>query len=397
MRIPIAIGQTCKSQKREIAMTKPSRIQMLRDGPRVRRGGVRSGQHAAFSLIEVLIAVLVLGLGLLGLAAIFPVVIDAQRTAVDRSLAVSASDSIEAAVLNHSGLNFKPVADGPAGFRGLQAWQRDLNWSEDGEWVLPDEGGNFTIDGNDGKLTIAGFNGGSDLDISMRERLFPVPYTRGTEPRFVWDIIARRVPQGIDPSTGWSSEPTVSDPLEVAIFIRRIETGVRAPDRARSRQQDWPTLGRRVRLSDVLTQSNEVNAAERRLPVGMRSDGRASGEGRAPYALPFEVRIATSPTYGTSATELPNDYLAIQSSTWSQRVSATQVGQKLLDARGNVYTVLRVDDSFTTSADTVVVQVDRPVASWIRSRPSPLDPTLNFNLITTPQVMSEIRVVRITP
>ena len=37
----------------------------------------------AFSLIEGLIAVLVLGVGLLGLAAVFPVVITQQRDAVD--------------------------------------------------------------------------------------------------------------------------------------------------------------------------------------------------------------------------------------------------------------------------------------------------------------------------
>ncbi|MDX2016413.1 MAG: prepilin-type N-terminal cleavage/methylation domain-containing protein, partial [Planctomycetota bacterium] len=42
----------------------------------------------AFSLIEVLLAVVVLALGLLGIAAVFPVVIRQQRDSRDQTLSV---------------------------------------------------------------------------------------------------------------------------------------------------------------------------------------------------------------------------------------------------------------------------------------------------------------------
>lgn len=353
-------------------------------------------QAHAFSLIEVLIAVLVLGLGLLGLAAVFPVVIDAQRTASDRSQAVSVGDSMVSSVLRHRGLNYVSSTN-PSDIRGLRAWQRDLTWSRESQWMLPDDSGAFTLDGNDGRLTIQGFGSGRDVEIPVAERLFPAPFTRGVEPRFVWDIVARRIPQGVNPSTGWQSEPTPSDPIELAIFVRRVETGIRVPDRLRSVVADRAKLGTRVRLSDVLVHTNEVRDVERRVPVGTRPDGRAAGDGRPGYAQPFEVTIAPTPIYGSSPGQLPEDYLAIRSPTAAFRIAASQIGQKLLDSRGNVYTVRAIDDSIPAGSDVVIVQVDRPVASWIRNPPSPRDPTLHDTLICTPQVAVGIRVVRITP
>ena len=48
-----------------------------------------------FTLIEVLISMIIFAIGLIGLAAVFPVVITQQKNAMDLSSAVSAGDSAE--------------------------------------------------------------------------------------------------------------------------------------------------------------------------------------------------------------------------------------------------------------------------------------------------------------
>jgi len=260
-----------------------------------------------FSLVEVLLAVLVLGIGLLGLAAVFPVVISQQRESFDT---VSVGPALVAVETYVESSTLRPVwrqllddpnfgrdaADVPRNpTTGLQedsaeAWvdEADLDWDPNWTWL------EMTINPGDqlarfGDLyLLAGqrieFNDetmnwnapiaqpGSLLDdelvvIPVRARLFPQPYT-GSAPQFIWDAVPRR---------------TARNQIQLAIFIRRVDTGIRVPQG--------------FILSDVLTGASEALPDEAvRLPIGVDDVGRPTGNG-APvdeindgtYALPIRL------------------------------------------------------------------------------------------------------------
>lgn len=76
----------------------------------------------AFTLIEVLIAAIILAIGLIGLAAVFPVVITQQRDATDLSMAVSSGDSGEALLATRLGNFGATIASLPRDEEGI--WYR---------------------------------------------------------------------------------------------------------------------------------------------------------------------------------------------------------------------------------------------------------------------------------
>lgn len=148
--------------------------------------GMNSRVRRGFSLIEVLIGIVVLALGLVGLAAVFPTVVRQQQVAADQSLGVSAAKTAIATLQGHAELS-RPLADSNYYFalpdsppltpytgdfnvetRDLVGWSIltwDKEWSLDGAWQLPFErtvataNGRFNIDPRTGGCVIGISNG----------------------------------------------------------------------------------------------------------------------------------------------------------------------------------------------------------------------------------------------
>jgi len=250
-----------------------------------------------FSLVEVLLAVLVLALGLLGLAAVFPSVIQQQQRANDAVLATGAAASAEA-VLTESALG--------SGFRALLGdpeFGQFANTNPDSTTSLADLADNASMlwypvlewESHDVADQSSGgdpFGNASDLSDAYRgrgayqigatsaydaaipgapavqprattlrqsARLVPAPGS-GAPPRFIWDVVPRLL---VDPTT-------FERRVQAAIFVRVIEPGIQ------SQFQDRP-------LADVLTIGNATDLDGRRLAVGMDSETLApTGVGAAP-------------------------------------------------------------------------------------------------------------------
>ena len=98
--------------------------------PAGRRGG-------AFSLIEVMLGVLILALGLLGLAAVMPAVVAQQRNAANTTLGESAISSAKDYLARRGDLMRIGSSANP---RGIGIWYWDFNfWSVEYEWEYRDE------------------------------------------------------------------------------------------------------------------------------------------------------------------------------------------------------------------------------------------------------------------
>ncbi len=271
----------------------------------------------AFTLVEVLIAVLVLALGLLGLAAVFPVVVHEQRTASD---AIQGSSVLNSTMtyLSAQGLLNEPGDD-----KGWRRLLRESTWSPDGEWVTPDMlAGIFGVDRLTGMMSLGDgtvIGNPPPIFLPVGERLFPWADGPGG-PRFVWDFVARRVPAG-------RAGVRVDDWIQIAVFLRRIDAGIRIPPGA--------TLG-------AVLQGGVV-ARDRRVPVAVDSRGRptyrGSDENNAPnYAVPSEIFVVGfgRDEFGRSRSDLP-----IFDGTYPvQWQLLMQVGQKFVDITGQVHTVV---------------------------------------------------------
>ncbi len=419
--------------------------------------------RSAFTLIEVLIAVLVLSLGVLGLAAVFSVGIPQQRIASDQIQGLNALASARAVLLGNERLN-NPTNPSFPDFRQLRGWyglqQRvaddpaelfEINktWSPMGEWMLPlPDPGDSDIDevwiSHDlvaedadkdvGEVVIVSPELVQSLDvrIGLEQRLVPAPYTRGTEPQYVWDFIARRVPSGqIDLSTGIAA-PTKQDEIEVVVFVRRIDPGIRVQLTRRTDEDSRLQFGPRLRLSDYLTMNAQeitggptdpINEVLRIVPVSMdpdssqpRNDGRTLGAGtNGEYAMPFGIGVAAAGQYpgarrggpgGGGSIEIPRDRLPLEPGGATPEDEnrlrlATQVGHRILDRFGNIYEIRGIDEELSEQLNATVVRIDPPVPSHILA---PIDfrylnrADLDSKaFITTPQRPIAIDVFRVNP
>ncbi|MCW5775284.1 MAG: hypothetical protein KIS87_02410 [Phycisphaeraceae bacterium] len=327
---------------------------------------------AAFSLVEVLIAVFVLALGLLGLGAVFPVVVREQRLATDATLGLGAMNSIKADLSARADLlRFDPTTGVSQG--GWVEWIKDVSQQSglplSGPWGPRPGWASAPIDPASGVVTLG--TGSNAVEIPVGARLFPAPHTEGVDPRFVWDFAGVRVPRG-DPADA------SDDAVMVALFLRRIDPGIRLPL--------IPGQGR-LSLSRALTETASSlpnGVRDLRSPVAVRStDGRPTFTGvddskqpnldRRNYALPLVVELLDEfPGSGVYGVE--RDVIALKASTDSQRrfyeQLLSQSGQRFVDVHGHVYRIVSVIPPPPGSMNIpMAFRIDPPVPNSVARLP----------------------------
>lgn len=292
---------------------------------------MRHRAHAArvgFTLIEVLIAIVVLSLGLLGLAAVFPVVVYQQREASGTVQGISVERSVGAWITGHLQLNQRSLLGTDLTIiNNRQGWEMlfaEPTFSTNGEWVLPRAQTNVLMQGvSTGSITLG--QGPNRVAIPVSQRLFPSPYASasgvpqaGDEPRFVWDLCARRIPQG--------DASVYDDAVQIAVFVRRVDASIR--------------LAQGVSLSAALM-GNVQQASQRRVPVAEDGDGRPTNDGYGPFAQ-ATYSMVSSFTFEEPAGDLSVIRPISAGAFANLRPFASQVGQRFVDPDGVVHRVVEL-------------------------------------------------------
>ena len=328
----------------------------------------------AFSMIEILIAVVVLSIGLLGLAISLPATISIQRRGADATRAVTAASAAKAYIEIRPDLNRLHTWDATVGdpFQsrrpvGLGTLVEDTAWSRDFEWDNT-RSGKIEVSGDDaGQMDFFIPASRKRVFVNVGDRLWPAPST-GMRPEFVWDFVARRLPSRSAAASG-------SSRIQVAIFVRRIDPGIRTP--------------RDATLYQVLTGlPTPVLPGDRRVPVAVVNNDvdvlpRMNGQGD--YARPFMLEVDYDDADPDQIRILPNNLSKID--------VATRPGQRFVDNLGNVYRVLRtVEDN----SNDIIVVVDPPVPSWVENTTNRRAPYELFQIVLTPQTPITIEVFDLT-
>lgn len=369
------------------------------------RAGVN---HASvgFTLIEVLIAILVLAIGMLGLGAIFPAVIAEQRDAFGVIEGANVASSAEAMISNREFVDFALLskdfnrADATAGERYAHEWVVPQDGFTYYGWSSPIPGfdfftGTWSYNNNGSAInsTISIANSNPSLtQIPVSARLFPQPYS-GKEPRYVWDLALRRESAG--------------DRLQAAIFVRRIDARIRVP------------LG--FSMSDVLTGGQAGSPALPTDPVLPVAIDMTNGRPSVDDGVNGNMVYAAIQTLEVEVYQEHLDWLIIPSNPGIDTSIgfAVKVGQLLLDNTGVVRTVVGIpnvdqndplagqlsgpgsdrvvqvdppfvfrnaggnttDDARASSGNTNDPQLDDERASWVRQ------------VIFTPRTPAAIRIV----
>lgn len=354
---------------------------MTRHGRQARRAG-------AFTLIEVMIAVLILALGLLGLGAVFPVVVRSQRVSTDDTLGTGAVNSARALL---KGYDFRSAMV-PWTLPGVDSrnfwrdWRDDavngLNHPNGGPNSLhADDLGYFYVPFTDSttNTTTLGVpaNPGAGRPLSglvnlpVRERLYPQSPTGDPAPLFVWDIAVHRTPDfnGVTDAR--------SDSMEVVVFVRRLDI----------RLQSAPGLS--VYQAITGERAGGVPNGDRRRPVGVIAGGPDNGlpsnDGTGDYGMPFtaDVEFRYNPP-GDPQRDRIYMFPAVTANQW---LMIRQPGQKLVDNLGQVHTVRTFGESGTDRW----VELEAPVLLAAGSRS-----TLQ-QVVLTPQVPATVFLVKVYP
>lgn len=291
------------------------------DGLRSMHG--RGSCVRAFSLVEVLIAVLVLSLGLLGLGAVFPMVMREQRISTQTILGISARNAVEQMLFSRPDF----ARDGGPGWEALREYVIS-NSGDTGDWVAIEPERNDMDHLNAYVFTHP--DSGVEYHIPLAQRLYPVPYSTDQDPRFVWDLVARLTD---------SRNPDTS-PVLVAVFLRPLDPGIKtAIDPDADPRAPYSVLS-------TLIDPN-VPKRERRNPVSADRQGRPTLDGRrdrgARYAKPIVAEATIGPGIGNSPTVA--DSLIVQNvlepvvSASDAAILISVPGQHFLDFQGRLYEV----------------------------------------------------------
>lgn len=323
--------------------------------------------------------VLILALGLLGLGAVIPVVVREQRLASDATLGVSAVNNAEAYLASRPQLNRLTDPERETGGvpdkLGFGVWQLTPTWSTQGKWAKWKAAEEIDAGTGDFRIVDASSGSARAVAISVADRLWPNRSSDGGVPRFIWDIVGRRI-DGMNPPTV-SGDPTtaIDDHLQLVVFVRRLDSNIRVP-RGKS-------------LSDVLTMSSTDK--DHRLPVAVDPTTKLPTlNGMGVYAEPIVLGSPSSSDAGMSWDPVRRDRIKLPGADATQFKLASQPGQKLVDTFGNVYTVLGP----ASDAPTTTIIIDRRVEDWMdKAQAAGNKPGIIF----TPQVPAAVTLLRWAP
>ncbi len=404
-----------------------------------------------FSLIEVLIAVVILALGMLGLAAVFPAVLRQQQQAADEIQGITVERSVREVLRRHEAMNKVRGVRGPGEGVMVEEVQRwtDLQdprnrfglqtiicetgvarpgfFSLDSQWELPEEGSPtdgavFALDDRTGELSFGdvgltrpGSQQAAGFVIPIAERLFPSQRIAGqvavgqrvVEPLYVWDLALRRIDAGVGNVPNGSALGTPAlratfydDVVQAAVFVRRIDPGIRLRSGETVSRALVPPTGNATRLP--------VGATALGLPTldGTNGTGGLSYSSLATAGI--QVRGATS----GNEDDLRLDQVRVASLAYKGAAAPElrrflqQPGQRFVDALGVAHEVVGVGEEVSGANDgslwlrvspamsrELIVRSDNtyPVA-----RPGPRGADA-LRVIFSPQVPAAVFVLTIEP
>lgn len=378
-----------------------------------------------FSLIEVLISVVVLSLGLLGLAAVFPAVVRQQRLAADgvegasmeRSLREVLARSAALSVPDDQAINAQGEI-APQDRRGIDTLRADEAWSplavpgdplgvwsRQGVWEPPttaNGASGIRIDRATGDVFI-GAPGAREVDdgaipVPLAERLVPSPDINSvSQPRYVFDLASRRVDNGLVSASAppgiFRNFARLDDAVEFAVFVRRIDSGVRIPPGA--------TLTRTLL-------GRNIPGGSRRVPVAQDVAGRptndglglATGPNYSPIVLVAfdfaDAALTADPLVRTNRIVVNQDIVPQQGAAAAANGLFEQVGQKFVAPDGIVHTVRAIEqidgEAAGIAGDVSVLVIEPPMSGEVlRLRGLEQD---RLVMLGTTQVPAAVFVVR---